>query len=419
VAKNARIFRKFGFEQGGGMRIRTGTFLLGVSLISASFLGLAQSTGSPATAAFAAFDKHFFIELTNPLKTPLINHPLVLVLDEIRKKVPDFNALNCAVVRNDPDQVVPHQADDLDGDQKPDELAFVVSLLPGPTVLNCYYSSSGTRTMSFPVKTHARLAWEAQNANIGWESNCASYRLYFGQIEGFGKLYEYLILPVLTANYTYHNMTEWGMDILHVGEASGLGGISLWEGDKRIPAMNIGGRGDVKIERRVLATGPVRGLARVDLSNIRSARGEYAVTLILSAFADNFFSRQDIKVLTKASREVVYSPGIEKLTGDTCAWDKAKGFLADWGPGVEGSGEIGLGLMFSPQEYAGFAETSLDRHVKLKIPAGKTRTHWILTGWSKGFTAPAPPAAANWAKRVEELGLKLRSPIKIQVKTTH
>ena len=400
------------------MRIRTGIFLLSIFLTAAFFLGLAQSTGGPATSAFAAFGKHFVIELTNPLKAPLENYPIVLVLDEIRKVVPDFNALNCALVRKDPDQVIPHQPDNLDADQKPDELAFVVSLPPGPTVLHCYYSPSGTRTMSFPVKTHARLAWEDQNANIGWESNCASYRLYYGQIEGFGKLYEYMILPVLTANYTYHNMTEWGMDILHVGDASGLGGISLWEGEKRVPAMNIGGKGDIKIERRVLATGPVRGLARVDLSNIRSARGEYTIILILSAFADNFFSRQDITILTKIGREVIYSPGIEKLTGDACAWDKAKGFLAVWGPGVEGSGDIGLGLMFSPQEYAGYEESSLDRYVKLKIPAGKTRSHWILTGWSKGFTAPAPPAAANWAKRVEEVGLKLRTPIKIQVKTT-
>lgn len=399
------------------MRIRSGIFLLSIFLIPASFRCLSQQSGGQPTPAFAAFEKRFLIELTNPLKTPLANHPIVLDIGEITKAVPDFNPLNCALVSREADHVMPHQADDLNGDQKPDELACVVSLPPGPTAIVCYYSPSGTRTMSFPVKTHARLAWEAQNANIGWESNCASYRLYYGQIEGFGKLYDYLILPVLTANYTYHNMTEWGMDILHVGDASGLGGISLWEGEKRVPAMNIGGKGDVKIDRKVLATGPVRGLARVDLSNIRSAQGEHTMTLILSAFADNFFSRQDITVSTNVSQEVTYSPGIEKLAGDTFTWDKAKGFLAVWGTGVEGAGDIGLGLMFSPQEYAGFAENSLDRYVKLRIPAGKTRTHWILTGWSKGFTAPALPAAANWAKRVEELGLRLRTPIKVQFKT--
>jgi hypothetical protein len=399
------------------MRIRSGIFLLSVFLISASFRGPSPQTGGQATPAFAAFEKRFLIELTNPLKTPLANHPIVLGIGEMMKAVPDFNPLNCALVNREGDHVIPHQSDDLNGDQKPDELAFVVSLPPGSTAIVCYYSPAGTRTMSFPVKTHARLAWEAQNANIGWESNCASYRLYYGQIEGFGKLYEYLILPVLTANYTYHNMTEWGMDILHVGDASGLGGISLWEGEKRVPAMNIGGKGDIKIDRKVLAAGPVRGLARVDFSNIRSARGEYTITLVLSAFADNFFSRQDITVLTNASREVIYSPGIEKLAGDTSMSDKDRGFLAVWGPGIEGAGEIGLGLMFSPQEYAGFAENSLDRYVKLRIPAGKTRTHWILTGWSKGLTAPAPPAAANWAKRVEELGLRLRTPIKVQFQT--
>jgi hypothetical protein len=369
--------------------------------------------------SLSEFEKKFIIEFINPLKDNLKNFPLILNVPEILKAVPDFNPANYVLVSGNPKkdwQVLPSQIDDLDGDKKPDELVFITSLAPGTTEISCYYSPKGARTVEYPVKAHARLAWETQNANIGWESNCASYRLYYGQIEGFGKLHEYLILPGLTANYAYHNMQEWGMDILHVGNASGLGGISLWEGEVRIPAMNLGGKGDIKIERRVLASGPVRGLGRVDLSNIRSEKGEFTLILFVSAYADNFFSRQDIYINTPGGNEIIYSPGLQKLAGENWTFDKDKGFLATWGLGAEGAGEIGLGLMFEPGEYAGFSEDDLDRFVKLRAASGKKQTHWILTGWSNGFTTPASPAASNWAKRLEELGNKLRTPLPWKVK---
>jgi hypothetical protein len=398
------------------MNVRAALLLFSVAWIPA----LPSTRPGPApqgpAPVYANFEKRFTIEIRNPGPTVLENHPLVVRIDEIRKAVPDFNPLNCALGAGGEKRIIPHQADDLDGDGKPDELAFVATLAPGANAIVCYYSPKGRRTMSFPVKTSARMAWEQQNANIGWESNAGSYRLYYGQIEGFGKLYEYLILPALTADYTYHDITEWGMDILHVGAASGLGGISLWEGDARIPAMNPENKGDVRIDRKVLATGPVRGLVRVDLSNIRSAKGEHRVTLILSAFADNTFSRQDITIDSPGGA-IVYSPGIEKLAGDSVTLEPSKGFLAAWGPGAPGAGEIGLGLIFDPAEYAGFTENALDRYAKLKIPAGQTRTHWILAGWSKGFAAPVPPTAQGFAKQVEELGRRLRTALEIKIIT--
>ncbi len=385
----------------------TAIFILTVSIIS---LGVScksekvppEPSGEPA--------KGFIIELTNPLPTPLEKHAVVIPVADILRAVPDFNAFNFGLTEAE-NQTLPYQVDDLDGDGKPDELAFVATLPPGPKEITCLYSTTGTRPNPFPAKTYARLAWETANANIGWESNRAAYRFYWGQLEGFGKLDESLIMAPFNANYAYHEMQPWGMDILHVGDASGLGGISLWEGDNRISTINPAGKGENVYERNVIAAGPVRAVARVDISHIGPAEAEYIVTLIMSAFTDNIYSRQDVLIRSSAGGQVVYSPGVEKLPQETWSVNEDTGYLATWGEGAPGAGEVGLALIFAPAEHAGFAENELDRYVKLALPSGEKRTHWIVAGWHLGITAPPPPQASNWAKAVEEISIRLTAPL--------
>jgi hypothetical protein len=397
------------------MKYRSVLFSALILIISTVLLGISL-TGRPARDhAQAGIEKSFTLRLTNPLAVPLPNQAVVIPVGDVAKRVPDFNALNCEFVAGG--KAVPFQADDLDGDGKPDELAFVLTLPPGATALTGRYSPTGSRPNPFPVATYARLAWEIQNANIGWESNCAAYRFYWGQLEAFGKLDKTLIMALFTADYGYHNMQKWGMDILHVGDASGLGGISLWEGDNRVSTVNPAGKGENQYERKVITYGPVRTIARVEITQIGPAKAQYTVTLLMSAFTGNTYSRQDIIITSSAGGQVVYSPGIEKLPKDTWAMDKIKGYIENWGEGAPGAGEVGLAAIFNPAEYAGFGENDLDRYVKLAIPSGVKRTHWIFGGWHLGLTAPKPPQAAGWKSEVAETAARVLAPVKVEVAT--
>jgi hypothetical protein len=381
--------------------------------ISIVLLGISPA-GRPARAQ-SGFEKSFTIRLTNPLAVPLPHQAVVIPVADVAKSVPDFNALNCEFLAGG--KAVPFQADDLEGDGQPDELAFVLTLPPGATALTVRYSPTGSRPNPFPVATYARLAWEKENANIGWESNSAAYRFYWGQLEAFGKLDKTLIMALFNADYGYHNMQKWGMDILHVGDASGLGGISLWEGEHRISTVNPAGKGENQYERKVIAYGPVRAVARVEITHIGPAKARYTVTLLMSAFTDNTYSRQDIIVTSSAGGQVVYSPGIEKLPKETWSMDRTKGYLENWGEGAPGAGEVGLAAIFNPAEYAGFAENGLDRYVKLTISSGVKRTHWIFGGWHEGLTAPKPPQAAGWKSEVAETAARLLAPVKVEIAT--
>ncbi len=370
---------------------------------------------------YGGFAKRFAIEVENPDGRSLENRALALGLEDIRKARPDFNEHNYVLVEEEPRidwRVVASQVDDLDGDGKGDELAWVQSLSPRSTArLWCYYTPGGAGRIEFEAKTDAAMDWDAGTlANIGWESERCAYRLYYGQIEAFGKTVEGLILGGLKGmTGSYHQMQSWGMDVLNVGAASGLGGLSLWEGERRLPVTMPGGKGEMRIERRVLARGPVRSRVRVDFSGLKGERGEYRVRLECSAYAGNRYSRQDVTVWSPDGGEVVYSPGLIKLPHDEWTFLGGSGVLATWGPGYEGAGEIGLGVMFKPGEYAGYADGELDRYVKLRGRSGEMRTHWIYGDWRKGFPIPVAPSARDWALMVEDLALQLRTPVSVRV----
>ncbi len=386
------------------------SLILSISIV---LLGIACKKEAAPAAAPAGFEKSLAITLTNPGESALPNQAVVIPAADIAAAAGDFNPLNCEF--SVAGTAVPYQADDLDGDGKADELAFVLDLAPGATVIEARYSPTGTRPNPFPVTTYARLAWESVNANIGWESNSAAYRFYWGQLEAFGKLDKTLIMSLFTADYGYHNMQPWGMDILHVGDASGLGGINIWEGENRISTVNPAGKGANQYERKVIAAGPVRAVARVDITGIGPAAAQYTVTLLMSAFNDNTWSRQDVTITSSTGGDVIYSPGLEKLPKETAAMDMDRGFVSTWGEGAPGAGEVGLAVIYNPAEFAGFAENDLDRYVKLSIPSGAKRTHWLLGGWHQGLTAPATPQGEGWAAEVAATAAKVLAPVQILI----
>ena len=376
---------------------------------------------STARRWYEQYAKRFGIEVQNPGERFLENQALVLELAEIRKAMPDFNERNYALVEEKPRidwREVPSQVDDLNGDGKGEELVWVRSLLPKEkTTFWCYYTPGGIGKTGYEAKTDAAMDWdEGTKANISWESEQCAYRMYYGQLEAFGKKVEGLILKGFQKmKKSYHEAQDWGMDVLHVGAASGLGGLSIWEGERRLPVIMPGGKGGLRITRRILTRGPVRSLVRVDIDGVRGEKGEYRVRMEMSAYAGNRYSRQDVTVWSPDGGEVIYGPGLQKLTNDECYFLSGSGVLANWGYGYEGAGEIGLGVMYRPEEYVGYAEGDLDRYVKLRGKSGEKRTHWIYGDWRKGFPNPIAPSARDWASNVEQLAWRLRTPVSIRI----
>jgi Domain of unknown function (DUF4861) len=392
---------------------RAGRRLFAFVLSAALTAGWAAAQGQ--NPKMLGFTKTFIVEITNPSPLTLESHPIIIDVAAIRAAVAwDFNTYMYALFDESGGDynLVVSQADDFDKDRYHDEIVLVRTLPPSSTTrLVCYYTPERSFRLMPTPKAQARTAWEAGGAEAGWESNQAAYKFVHGRIEFYGKLQAGLILRKFPA--PEDRPQDWGMDVLDAGESAGLGGLSLWDGNARVPLF---GASAPQAKLTVISPGPVRALVKAEYTGLRTAAGEVGLTAFFSAFADNAASRHEILLTSTAAGEVVYGPALQKLAGETFSADTAKGHLAVWGKGADKAGDIGLAVVFPPSLFAGTEETALDRAVKLKGKPGVKQTHWVVGAWERGITSPGVPAAKNWPGKVADLARRLLVPVKVEFK---
>jgi hypothetical protein len=86
---------------------------------------------------------------------------------------------------------------------------------------------------------HTDHSFDIQFEGPGWESDKIGYRIYLdwrNAIDIFGKKTEALVLQNvgLDGFDSYHEMQDWGVDILKVGDALGIGTLAFWDGEKAV-----------------------------------------------------------------------------------------------------------------------------------------------------------------------------------------
>jgi len=381
------------------------------ALAAAAAEAAAQTAGPEALG----FKKHFAVEITNPSPRALENQAVVIDVASIRASVaPDFNTYMYALfdaTRGEYGLVV-SQADDLDKDRYHDEIVFVRTLPASSTTrLLCYYTPARSFQLMPAQKAFARGPWGTGGAEAGWESNLAAYELEQGRIGVFGKLQPGLILKGFPASLA--KIQEWGAALVESGESAGAGGLSIWDGTKRLPLF---GASAPPAKLTVISPGPVRGLVKAEYPAVKTAAGEVTLTVYLSAFADNVYSRQDVVISSKSGGPVVLGPGLEKLADGSWSYDKAKGTLTTFGKGAGKAGPIGLAAIFSPADASGVEEASLDRSVKLSGRPGRKLVYWVAGAWSRGVTATDAPSAKEWERRVDDLATRLLVPVRVEFK---
>lgn len=393
--------------------VNAGRRLIALIITAAVAAGLAAAQAQ--TPRVLGFKKQFVIEITNPSPLALDNHAVVIDVAGIRASVAaDFNTYNYALFEEKGGDytLVVSQADDLDKDRYHDEIVLIRTLSPSSTTrLLCYYSPDRSFQLMPTPKAYARSAWETGGAEAGWESNLAAYKFVHGRIEFYGKLTAGLILKKFPV--PENRLQDWGMDVVDAGDSAGLGGLILWDGSIRVPLF---GASAPQAKLTVLSPGPIRALVKAEYGGLRTAAGEVALTVFMSAFAESAVSRNDVVVSSKAAGPVTIGPGIQKLPGETWSLDKNKGFLAAWGKGAENAGEVGLAAIFQPSDFAGTDDTAVDRSIKLRGRNGRKLTYWVAGSWERGITSPGAPASKNWARRVEELAQRLLVPVKVEFK---
>lgn len=189
-------------------------------------------------------------------------------------------------VLSDPrsDSFIPSQVDDINGDGKWDECAFLISLIGKEKITLHIEWMSKKEYPDFPVRTNIYLGisrerngeftevteevfppnyecgtpYQYQFEGVGWENDKIAFRTYCDMRNGkdiFGKLVSSIVLPSVGKVENYHEIDDWGMDILKVGSSLGIGAIAVIDEGKLIRLSDTG-----QHDFKVICEGPVRSI---------------------------------------------------------------------------------------------------------------------------------------------------------------
>ncbi|MBN2312176.1 MAG: DUF4861 family protein [Candidatus Hydrogenedentes bacterium] len=365
--------------------------------------------------------KRVRLRLVNPIAQDRPSAPVAVPIEQIRAVAPDFNPDAFAVADTRRAVVIreyPSQADDLDGDGTPDEIVFRTALDAGGS-RDCflYYAPSGRIERAYRPETHARDGINV--VGIGWESELAGFRSYYGKFDLYAKKIEGLRLDDLGS---YHEDADWGMDVLHVGSAPGIGGVSLWHDGQVYRAYNEENVARCAIEQQIAADGPVRAAVRIDLRGIECGDARYDVSVLASAYAGQLYSEHRIHVRRSDGAPldgVALSAGLVRIEQAALEFDAAAGALCLWGDqGDPAVGEIGLAIMAPPGHVTQHTATEDSEELLIRIPEDGRITVFAVGEWEKSQGDQrrlVAHSAPEWAKHVHRLAARALNPVRVEV----
>ncbi len=322
------------------------------------------------------------------------------------------------------------QRDDLDGDGKPDELAFVVSLKPGESRR---YTLGPAPAGFQPVRrAHARMSLKGYDG-VGWESDVIAYRIYWNAdnaMDIFGKTRPILSLDGWATPGVPHQIeNEYGVDVLKVGRALGIGGFGAWINGRVEKVTNVMKDFHIRADGPVRAVvdleyvywqpGPMPDLSRQAITSNKAPH--YDLQVRMSIFAGQRWGEADIRIEPyRGSPMPEIVTGVPKHEETVLIEDKAAGLLGRWGNQALGDGEkpkagnLGLAVLVEPGQIVEFGEDTFNTCVRLKPDRGRVRYRYHGSWWKE-------PGAARSAKEYETMLraiVRMKPDVKIEVNGT-
>src|SRR5438067_5494777 len=259
------------------LRLSCTTFIL------SCLLGLGSASATPRI-------KVLKLSITNPSDQTRLAEDVVISVAELKRIAPDVKAGDAIVTTSDASTLeedartlqtieLPSQADDLDGDNQYDELAFQIDLKPKQTrVVTIAYGETATiqRLRSeYPKRTAAKFTMKFDG--LGWESEATAWRIYFDKrnaIDVWGKRRPGLYLETFGApEYVYHWESPLGRDIYRIGDAIGIGAVAALVVGKAVRVSDVAER-----KWRIVNAGPVRAVVESSYRGWKVGRSPVKLT---------------------------------------------------------------------------------------------------------------------------------------------
>lgn len=227
--------------------------------------------------------KQASLKVLNPLQVDRNDEIIILKREQINQKIEQKEGF-LPLFKNDDGQPVACQFDDLDSDGNWDEVVLIMDLTAGQKKNIRISLVSAAEYPQFEKRTNLRLGIKqndgsyievdnykalpcndgfeiiAQAESVNWENDKIGFRVYFdcrNVKDLFGKLKPELIIDKIHTPElpNYHDLADWGMDVLHCGSSLGSGGLAILKNDSlfRLGSTDV-------YEYQKIIEGPVRSV---------------------------------------------------------------------------------------------------------------------------------------------------------------
>ena len=382
------------------------------------------------------------LTIKNDSKNDLSDKVVVLTRSQVEQSL-GHEVSGLVYAKSDKD-IYATQCDDLDGDGKWDEVAFLINLKAGESKQIELKEEATEEDMPVFMKRtnirfgHVKEPYEDafgeqrlksndsptiseiyQMEGPAWENDKVGFRNYYDARNGidiFGKKVSTMVLDsVGIRGQYYHEMDSWGMDILKVANSLGAGAIAIGVGDS-IYRVGPCEEGDV----RMITEGPVRAILEFTFKGVPAGDRLYNVTHQITLNAGDNYYTASVAIDGLQGDENLVTGIVNKhecpLLEESA--DHMRIF-ATLGPQAFTDEYLGLGLIIpddeyvynklSPMEGDGITETYL---VGLKISENSKTKYSFFSGWEyqdEGFKDQG-----YFLEQLKNAALKISSKISVK-----
>ncbi|QHL86733.1 DUF4861 domain-containing protein [Nibribacter ruber] len=377
-------------------------------------LSCASSQGVPALSN--EFPQSFTVTVTNPLNRDRESVLVLLPENDLLRTHSKFNKQ--AFVIMDGSQEIPSQYNAKDTFNK--GLAFVLDNMQAgeKRQLTLRYNTTGTNKRTYTKRTQAELSKKVgghfenhkyiggtfQNIDSlrvpdevtdhsfylryegpGWESDKVGYRFYLDWRNGvdvFGKKTPEMVLQNvgLDGYDSYHTAQPWGMDILKVGKALGVGSLAIFTDGKAVRVEKTD-----STYSKITQNGDVYSSILTDYYGWQVAGQKLNVHSQLSIHAGTRLTHHQLAIEKGQPQNI--STGLIKDKNATLVSYKGEagrsyGYIATYGKQSLNTppDNVGIAVLFKPQDLISITEDPLNHVVQLKPSNGRAE-YYFLAAW--------------------------------------
>lgn len=382
-------------------------------------------------------EKKIEVIVENPWNAEKVDEPVVIDLSSLGA---GFTVKSATVF--DGTNEIPSQLDDMNGDTRADELAFVVNLpASGKKTLNVILSSLKS-DKTYPARVYAEMLFRTSKKNkyakgyaiyadgasdtynvqhhhgAAFESELVAYRIYFNEKQTtdlYGKFHKGLELEESQFYPTDEQLKRgFGDDVIKVNSSCGAGTLRGWDGTQSTLIKPVAVRG-----QRILASGPVRTIVDAEVKGWQYQNKELNMINRYTLYAGHRDAQVDVLFDAPLDKEV-FCTGVQNITGHADMFSDHNGLVASWGTDwpvndtVKYKKEtVGLAT-YIPKKYV-VKETSDKENFLYTISAPGKSSFRYYTSFTSCKETFGYPDKEKWFAYVQEWKKALEQPVKITI----